>query len=184
MQRRVGTILIAAMLGMAGAVLAAAPASAAGVSTTIAVTPSSVQVGDTARIHGRVTPNLAGRTVLLQRRSGGTWRTIARRQLSSRSRYSFTVRPAHTGRKAYRVVKPRSHSGTPRSVSAVVWLTAHAVASSDCTPGYSPCIPPGSDVDCAGGSGNGPRYVDGPVYVTGSDPYGLDADGDGVACET
>jgi Ca2+-binding RTX toxin-like protein len=52
-----------------------------------------------------------------------------------------------------------------------------------CTAGYSPCIPPGSDVDCAGGSGNGPRYVEGPVTVTGSDPYGLDADGDGVGCE-
>ena len=32
-----------------------------------------------------------------------------------------------------------------------------------CTSGYSPCIPPGPDVDCAGGSGNGPRYVQGPV---------------------
>lgn len=52
----------------------------------------------------------------------------------------------------------------------------------DCQ-GYSPCIPPGPDVDCAGGSGNGPRFVDGPVYITGSDPYGLDADGDGVGCE-
>ncbi|HEX4726542.1 MAG TPA: hypothetical protein VH298_02015 [Jatrophihabitans sp.] len=53
----------------------------------------------------------------------------------------------------------------------------------DCTPGYSPCIPPGPDVDCAGGSGNGPRYVQGPVYVTGNDPYGLDSDHDGVGCE-
>lgn len=53
-----------------------------------------------------------------------------------------------------------------------------------CTPGYSPCIPPGPDVDCAGGSGNGPRYVQGPVRVTGSDPYGLDANGDGVGCES
>jgi hypothetical protein len=52
-----------------------------------------------------------------------------------------------------------------------------------CTPGYSPCIPPGPDVDCAGGSGNGPRFVQGPVQVTGSDPYQLDADGDGVGCE-
>jgi len=52
----------------------------------------------------------------------------------------------------------------------------------DCQ-GYSPCLPPGSDVDCAGGSGNGPRYVNGPVYVNGSDPYGLDSDGDGVGCE-
>jgi endonuclease YncB( thermonuclease family) len=52
-----------------------------------------------------------------------------------------------------------------------------------CTAGYSPCIPPGPDVDCRGGSGNGPRYVDGPVRVTGSDPYDLDSDGDGVGCE-
>ena len=50
--------------------------------------------------------------------------------------------------------------------------------------GYDPCLPPGPDVDCAGGSGNGPRYVNGPVYVSGEDPYGLDGDGDGVACES
>jgi endonuclease YncB( thermonuclease family) len=53
----------------------------------------------------------------------------------------------------------------------------------DCQ-GYDPCLPPGPDVDCAGGSGNGPRYVNGPVYVGGDDPYGLDGDGDGVACES
>jgi hypothetical protein len=52
-----------------------------------------------------------------------------------------------------------------------------------CTPGYSPCIPPGDDVDCAGGSGNGPRYVTGPIQVTGSDPYRLDADHNGVGCQ-
>jgi hypothetical protein len=52
----------------------------------------------------------------------------------------------------------------------------------DCQ-GYDPCITPGADVDCAGGSGNGPRYVDGPVYVNGSDPYGLDSNYDGVGCE-
>jgi hypothetical protein len=52
-----------------------------------------------------------------------------------------------------------------------------------CTPGYSPCLPPASDYDCAGGSGNGPEYVYGTVRVTGSDPYGLDSDGDGYGCE-
>lgn len=52
----------------------------------------------------------------------------------------------------------------------------------DCQ-GYDPCITPGDDVDCASGSGNGPRYVDGSVYVTGGDPYDLDRDRDGVACE-
>ena len=40
-----------------------------------------------------------------------------------------------------------------------------------------------SDVDCAGGSGNGPAYVAGPVTVIGSDIYDLDRDGDGIACE-
>lgn len=53
-----------------------------------------------------------------------------------------------------------------------------------CTPGYSPCIAPGSDVDCAGGSGDGPRYT-GPVSVDpgSGDPYDLDRDGDGAGCE-
>jgi hypothetical protein len=49
----------------------------------------------------------------------------------------------------------------------------------DCQ-GYRPCLPPGPDVDCEGGSGDGPRYVPGPVSVTGSDPYHLDRDGDGI----
>lgn len=56
--------------------------------------------------------------------------------------------------------------------------------SSECDPNYSgACVPIASDVDCAGGSGNGPEYVAGPVYVAGTDIYELDRDGDGVACE-
>ncbi|WP_225997976.1 G5 domain-containing protein [Myceligenerans pegani] len=54
---------------------------------------------------------------------------------------------------------------------------------SNCDPNYSGCVPISSDVDCAGGSGNGPAYVSGPVRVIGSDVYGLDSDGDGVGCE-
>jgi hypothetical protein len=53
-----------------------------------------------------------------------------------------------------------------------------------CDPNYSgACVPIASDVDCAGGSGNGPAYVQGPVTVVGSDICDLDRDGDGVACE-
>jgi hypothetical protein len=59
--------------------------------------------------------------------------------------------------------------------------------SSNCDPNYDAahgsCVPIASDVDCSGGSGNGPAYVSGPVYVIGSDIYGLDRDGDGVGCE-
>lgn len=55
---------------------------------------------------------------------------------------------------------------------------------SNCDPNYlGACVPIASDVDCAGGSGNGPAYVSGPVRVIGSDIYGLDRDGDGVGCE-
>jgi hypothetical protein len=56
-------------------------------------------------------------------------------------------------------------------------------APPDCNPNYTPCVPNASDVDCAGGSGNGPAYVAGPVQVIGSDVYGLDRDGDGIGCE-
>jgi resuscitation-promoting factor RpfB len=54
---------------------------------------------------------------------------------------------------------------------------------SNCDPNYSGCVPIASDVDCAGGSGNGPAYVSGSVQVIGSDIYDLDRDGNGVACE-
>src|SRR6266566_4808687 len=54
-----------------------------------------------------------------------------------------------------------------------------------CDPNYSgACVPIASDVDCAGGSGDGPAYVQGPVRVVGTDIYGLDRDGDGIGCET
>ncbi|KUM40998.1 hypothetical protein AR689_02200 [Arthrobacter sp. EpRS71] len=56
-------------------------------------------------------------------------------------------------------------------------------AQGGCDPNYSGCVPIDSDVDCAGGSGNGPSYVRGPVTVTGSDIYGLDNDKDGIGCE-
>ncbi|MBB5787831.1 G5 domain-containing protein [Jiangella mangrovi] len=51
-----------------------------------------------------------------------------------------------------------------------------------CDPNYTGCVPIASDVDCAGGSGNGPAYT-GQVTVVGEDIYGLDADDDGVGCE-
>lgn len=56
----------------------------------------------------------------------------------------------------------------------------------ECHPSYKgDCLDPdASDYDCAGGSGDGPEYANGPITVTGDDPYDLDRDGDGTACET
>jgi hypothetical protein len=69
-------------------------------------------------------------------------------------------------------------------VAALAAAPAGAVSKRKCDPNYrGACLKPNvSDYDCAGGSGNGPKYV-GRVVVVGSDHYGLDADGDGVGCE-
>jgi hypothetical protein len=53
-----------------------------------------------------------------------------------------------------------------------------------CDPNYSGCVPIASDVDCAGGTGNGPAFVSGPVKVIGADIYNLDSDNDGFGCES
>ena len=55
----------------------------------------------------------------------------------------------------------------------------------NCDPNYTgACLDPNAeDYDCFGGSGNGPLYVKGPIYVVGVDHYDLDRDGNGVACE-
>jgi len=49
--------------------------------------------------------------------------------------------------------------------------------SGSCAPGYSPCVPPyPPDLNC--------DDVDGPITITGDDPHGFDADGDGTGCES
>jgi hypothetical protein len=56
---------------------------------------------------------------------------------------------------------------------------------SECDPNYTgACLKPNvSDYDCEGGSGNGPYYT-GEVTVVGVDHYGLDANGNGIGCES
>ncbi|HEU5000634.1 MAG TPA: G5 domain-containing protein [Lapillicoccus sp.] len=70
----------------------------------------------------------------------------------------------------------------PRSTPTT--KTSPPPSTEKCDPNYSgACVPIASDVDCAGGSGDGPAYVDGPVRVIGTDKYRLDADHDGIGCE-
>ncbi len=74
---------------------------------------------------------------------------------------------------------------TVRALLLITILTGTTLpaSSQECDPNYDPCVPIASDVDCAGGSGNGPAYVRGPVTVIGTDIYGLDRDGDGIGCD-
>lgn len=76
----------------------------------------------------------------------------------------------------------------PAAATGSVHPTVAAKASKKkrrCDPNYrGRCLKPNvSDYDCAGGSGDGPYYVRGPIRVVGSDHYRLDADHDGIACE-
>lgn len=72
-------------------------------------------------------------------------------------------------------------NGTRQPAPAPVPLVQPA---SECHSSYAGvCVPIASDVDCAGGSGNGPAYVHGPLQVVGADVYDLDRDGDGIACD-
>lgn len=72
---------------------------------------------------------------------------------------------------------------TTIGVAIIFCLAGGPAMTQECDPNYDPCVPVASDVDCAGGSGNGPEYVRGPVKVVGTDIYGLDRDGDGIACD-
>ena len=54
---------------------------------------------------------------------------------------------------------------------------APPASGGNCEPGYSPCLPITSDLNCSD--------IDDslkPIHVSGNDPYGLDADGNGLGC--
>jgi hypothetical protein len=72
---------------------------------------------------------------------------------------------------------------TVPAVAQITSIGTKKEAGGGCDPNYTGCVPIASDVDCEGGSGNGPAYVAGPVEVIGSDIYRLDADHDGIGCE-
>jgi hypothetical protein len=77
----------------------------------------------------------------------------------------------------------KSKSNTSKPANSRNSNKTASSTSPQCDPNYSGCVPIASDVDCAGGPGNGPAYTKGPVRVIGKDIYELDRDGDGVGCE-
>jgi hypothetical protein len=90
-----------------------------------------------------------------------------------------------SGRDVVKAFVARQPVGQVRLLGTRVQPKPKPEPASNCDSNYTgACVPIASDVDCGGGSGDGPEYVDGPVQVVGSDVYDLDNDGDGVACDT
>jgi hypothetical protein len=161
--------------GPAGVVAASGPTP-----TTAAAAPATtpkVQV-----------PRLTGMSL------AGARQRLAARGLDLRVRYRRTASVA-----AGTVISQSRRIGTGVDPSTVITLViAKALPpppatqpppattpSRSCAPSYpGVCLDPtAGDYDCAGGSGNGPRYVQGPVQVRPPDPFDLDSDADGIGCE-
>ncbi len=90
-----------------------------------------------------------------------------------------TAAPATTRPRVATTIRratPTTHRATPTT----------AAPARNCDPAYpDACLHDGiGDYDCAGGSGNGPNYAQGPVRVRPPDPFDLDRDGDGTGCES
>jgi resuscitation-promoting factor RpfB len=139
---------------------------------------SLVEVGDTvgltvAKALPKI-PKVVGKTL-----------ANAKRALKNAGFEVGRVTQETSSKKKGTVISQSPDAGTSARPGRTVSLVTAKPApqqSSNCTPGYTPCLPPASDYDCAGGSGDGPAYT-GFVRVTGSDPYGLDSDNDGYGCE-
>lgn len=136
------------------------------------------------------TPVVEVRTVTATERIGHGTRTVKDSSLTEGKRvvrtrgvdgtrtltYQVTVTDGvQTGRKLVKSVVTR------KPVTEVIVVGTKPARQ--CDPNYSGCVPIASDVDCAGGSGNGPAYLSGVVEVIGDDIYDLDRDNDGLACE-
>lgn len=174
--RAIKAVAISGLLAIGGATHMAPAAEATtpshgSVATVTVATPS---------IHARLAPRVPSvrgkskaKAIRVLRAAGYVVRTRTK-----------TVKQGSSGRVLSQKPAARTRLARGSRVTLTISKRAKAsAASSNCTPGYSPCLPYASDYDCAGGSGNGPKYVSGTVRVTGNDPYDLDRDGDGYGCD-
>src|SRR5207244_1707151 len=88
----------------------------------------------------------------------------AARTMLRQHHYKVKMTQQTSSRKAGTVIAERPAGGTRVKpgglITLVVAKAAPAPPPSNCTPGYSPCLPLGpSDYDCYGGGGNGPAYT-------------------------
>ncbi|SCG40876.1 Ig-like domain-containing protein [Micromonospora siamensis] len=78
------------------------------VATTVSATLSatSIPLGGSVSLTGKVAPSHAGQAVYLQRSVNGAWHDVIGAKLSVTSAYSFAIKPTAKGTYTYRVRKP------------------------------------------------------------------------------
>lgn len=118
----------------------------------------------------------AARQRVIERQLAEQQRQAKRALRQAKQEAAAARRQAEQARQAAERAQAQASSAPPAPAPAPEAEPTPAPSSS-CDPSYSGCVPTyPPDVDCAD--------VGGPVQVYGSDPHGLDADGDGSACET
>ncbi|MEU8182005.1 G5 domain-containing protein [Micromonospora sp. NPDC049044] len=164
--------------------VATSPATpdAAGSSTPASPTPSAAAPPPVVKVTTetvQATVRYGERTVKDSSLAEGK-RVVRTRGVNGVRTLTYEVTTTNGVRTSRKLVKS---TVTKQPVTQVAAVGTRKPQSSTCDPNYSGCVPIASDVDCAGGSGNGPAYVSGPIRVIGSDIYDLDRDGDGTACD-
>ena len=91
---------------------------------TLSSTATFAVAGDRETLSGHLTPSYAGRGVLLQRRSGGPWRTVARPRLDRTSSFSIGHLFKTAGVEQWRLVLPAN----PRNLQSLSATASISIA--------------------------------------------------------
>lgn len=161
-----------------------ATATTAPVTTVPATTPAPTTKAPPPRV---AVPDVVGVTVAQARAAlsaaGMRWRTTFRR--TSTAAPGTVIAQSPGGERAPgTVVTLTVAQALPKPKPTPRPAPEPEPETGGCHPSYAgACLDPdASDYDCAGGSGNGPKYT-GRVTVVGPDVFDLDRDNDGIGCE-
>ena len=92
--------------------------------TVTSRTKSSVDLGTKLTFAGKTSKNLKGKTVSLQIKSGGSWSTIKKAKVSSKQRFTVSVKASQAGEQAYRIYAASTSTTKPAASKAykyTVW---------------------------------------------------------------
>lgn len=99
----------------------------------------------------------------------GIARTVTQRALG----------PTRTVIRTSTVTRTNTVTAKAAAASPPAESEGEGATGANCEPGYSPCLPRVSDLNC-----DEIPATKKPIQVTGSDPYRLDADHNGVGCQS